>query len=167
MGWGRSPGPLLFLPPSYTLFYYCSWPPSKFLRFLLWPGNSRRQSLTFYDQGDRLENADAQIPGEGKAAGGVGEFPGDLFLFECSCPCERTRKPSAYESEKKSGLGPFSSCREKIRGCALGTSCQEPGHSAPKPGEGSSYPGETEPEMLIWLLQSPASHLSFTFLLVL
>lgn len=49
---GVGPVPLAPSLPSAFIhsFYYCSWPPSKFLRFLLWPGNSRRQSLTFYDQ---------------------------------------------------------------------------------------------------------------------
>lgn len=86
-----------------------------------------RQSLTFYDQGDRLENADAQIPGEGKAAGGVGEFQGISSYLNVPVPVRGHESLLPMNQKRNHRLGPFSSCREKIRGCALGTSCQSLG----------------------------------------
>lgn len=72
------------------------------------------------------------------------------FSSYLSVPILMRGHESLLPMNQKRNLGgdPFLPAEKKIRGCALGTSCQELGHRAPKPGEGSSHPGETEPEML-------------------
>lgn len=95
-GVGPAPGTFLFLPLSHTNFFLplfltpikSSQSPS-----LAWEPFTGDKALHSIIRETRLKNADAQIPGKGKAVVGTVSCQGyrvlDLFLFECYRPSER------------------------------------------------------------------------------